>query len=58
MNRALRDNIETLSARAREDAINAPRDYMVVRKVLGDGGTLDPVRAADPQVSLKDLMKG
>ena len=40
------------------DAINAPRDYMVVRKVLGDGGTLDPVRAADPQVSLKDLMKG
>ncbi|SDM37139.1 NAD(P)/FAD-dependent oxidoreductase [Nonomuraea jiangxiensis] len=39
------------------DSVNAPRDYMVVRKVLGDGGTLPPDRVGDESVSLKDLMR-
>ena len=39
------------------DSINAPRDYMVVRKVLGDGGTLPADRVGDVSVPLKDLMR-
>lgn len=38
------------------DSVNAPRDYMAVRKVLGDGGTLPSDRVGDTSVSLKDLM--
>jgi 3-phenylpropionate/trans-cinnamate dioxygenase ferredoxin reductase subunit len=38
------------------DAINAPRDYMVVRKVLGEGGTLPADRVADASVPLKELV--
>lgn len=38
------------------DAINAPRDYMVVRKVLTDGGTIPADRASDASVPLKNLM--
>ena len=38
------------------DAVNAPRDYMTVRKVLGEGGTLPAGPAADASVPLKELM--
>ncbi|MEU6656055.1 FAD-dependent oxidoreductase [Streptomyces sp. NPDC046900] len=38
------------------DSVNAPRDYMAVRKVLGDGGTLPADRVGDEAVSLKELM--
>jgi 3-phenylpropionate/trans-cinnamate dioxygenase ferredoxin reductase component len=38
------------------NAINAPRDYLVVRKILGEGGTIPADRAADPSVPLKDLV--
>jgi 3-phenylpropionate/trans-cinnamate dioxygenase ferredoxin reductase subunit len=38
------------------DAVNAPRDYMTVRKVLGEGGTLPAGLAADASVPLKDLI--
>jgi len=38
------------------DAINTPRDYMVARKVLGEGGTLPADRVADASVPLKELM--
>jgi len=38
------------------DAVNAPRDYMTARKVLGAGGTLPADRAADASVALKDLI--
>jgi 3-phenylpropionate/trans-cinnamate dioxygenase ferredoxin reductase component len=37
------------------DAINTPRDYMVARKVLGEGGTIPAGRAADASVPLKEL---
>lgn len=37
------------------DSVNAPRDYMVVRKVLGAGGTIPPKLAGDANVPLKDL---
>lgn len=37
------------------DAVNAPRDFMVVRKLLGDGGTVPPDVAGDTTRSLKDL---
>jgi 3-phenylpropionate/trans-cinnamate dioxygenase ferredoxin reductase subunit len=39
------------------DAVNAPRDYMVVRKALSDGSTIDPERAGDVAVALKDLLQ-
>jgi 3-phenylpropionate/trans-cinnamate dioxygenase ferredoxin reductase component len=39
------------------DAINAPRDYMVVRKVLGEGSTIPADRAADASVPLKELVR-
>jgi 3-phenylpropionate/trans-cinnamate dioxygenase ferredoxin reductase subunit len=38
------------------DAINAPRDYMMARKVLGEGGTIPADRAADASVPLKELV--
>ncbi len=38
------------------DAINTPRDYMVARKVLGEGGTIPAGRAADASVPLKELV--
>ncbi|NRQ31802.1 FAD-dependent oxidoreductase [Nonomuraea sp. NN258] len=38
------------------DSVNAPRDYMLVRKVLGDGGTLPPDRVGDESISLKNLV--
>ena len=37
------------------DTVNSPADYMVVRRLLGQGGTIAPELAADPAVSLKDL---
>jgi 3-phenylpropionate/trans-cinnamate dioxygenase ferredoxin reductase component len=37
------------------DTVNSPADYMVVRRLLGRGGTIAPELAADPAVSLKDL---
>ena len=36
------------------DAINTPRDYMMVRRVLGEGGTIPADRAADASVPLKE----
>jgi 3-phenylpropionate/trans-cinnamate dioxygenase ferredoxin reductase subunit len=38
------------------DAINTPRDYMVARKVLGEGGTLPADRVSDASVPLKELV--
>jgi 3-phenylpropionate/trans-cinnamate dioxygenase ferredoxin reductase subunit len=38
------------------DAVNAPRDYMVVRKLLGEGRTIPADRAADPSIALKELI--
>jgi 3-phenylpropionate/trans-cinnamate dioxygenase ferredoxin reductase subunit len=38
------------------DAVNAPRDYMVVRKVLTDGSSLDPKRVEDASIALKELI--
>jgi 3-phenylpropionate/trans-cinnamate dioxygenase ferredoxin reductase subunit len=37
------------------DAVNAPRDYMTVRTVLGAGGTIPADLAADSATSLKEL---
>lgn len=37
------------------DAINAARDFMVVRKLLGEGGTIPADIAGDTSRSLKDL---
>lgn len=38
------------------DALNAPFDYMVVRKALQDGANIDPELAADGARSLRDLV--
>jgi 3-phenylpropionate/trans-cinnamate dioxygenase ferredoxin reductase subunit len=38
------------------DAVNAPRDFMVVRKVLGDGGTIPAELAGDTSRQLKELI--
>jgi 3-phenylpropionate/trans-cinnamate dioxygenase ferredoxin reductase subunit len=38
------------------DSVNSPRDYMVVRKVLGDGGNISTDRAADAERPLKELI--
>jgi 3-phenylpropionate/trans-cinnamate dioxygenase ferredoxin reductase subunit len=38
------------------DAVNAPADYMAVRKALTDGAHIDPDKAADIEVRLKTLM--
>ena len=39
------------------DAINAPRDYMVGKRLLEMGKTIDPATAADPGADLKALLK-
>ena len=39
------------------DAINAPRDYMVGKRLLEMGKTIDPATAADPDADLKPLLK-
>lgn len=38
------------------DAVNNPVDYMVVRKALTSGATIDATRAADPATPLKSLL--
>ncbi|MEV6123913.1 FAD-dependent oxidoreductase [Streptomyces sp. NPDC052077] len=38
------------------DAVNAPRDYMVVKRVLETGGSLPLDRVGDTGTALKDLM--
>ncbi|WP_281689655.1 NAD(P)/FAD-dependent oxidoreductase [Pseudonocardia thermophila] len=40
------------------DAVNAPADYLVVRKALAEGRTLPVEQAADPGVPLKSLLAG
>jgi len=40
MNRALRDNIETLSARAREDAVNAPLSHRIAERITAFTGSM------------------
>lgn len=37
------------------DAVNSPADYMVVRKVLNQGGTIAPDLVGDDTTALKDL---
>ncbi|WIX79199.1 FAD-dependent oxidoreductase [Amycolatopsis carbonis] len=39
------------------DAVNAPRDYMAVRKLLEAGRTVPPHVAADTEVALKELLR-
>jgi 3-phenylpropionate/trans-cinnamate dioxygenase ferredoxin reductase subunit len=39
------------------DAVNAPRDYMAVRKILETGGNVPRVAAADTGVALKEHLK-
>jgi 3-phenylpropionate/trans-cinnamate dioxygenase ferredoxin reductase subunit len=38
------------------DAVNAPGDYMAVRKALTQGATISPEAAADPAVALRGLI--
>lgn len=40
------------------DAVNNPRDFMAVKKALAEGRSVDPERAGDLKVSLKDLLRG
>ena len=40
------------------DAVNAPADYLVVRKALTMGKTLPADKAADPGIPLKSLLAG
>ena len=39
------------------DAVNAPRDYMAVRRILERGGSVPPSTAADPSVPLKEFLE-
>ena len=39
------------------DAINAPRDYMVGKRLLEMGKTITPQAAGDPETNLKALLK-
>ncbi|MEU6134629.1 FAD-dependent oxidoreductase [Nocardioides sp. NPDC047086] len=39
------------------DSVNAPRDYMAVRKILERGGNVSPAAAADRDVALKAHLK-
>ena len=39
------------------DAVNAPRDYMVGKRLLEMGKTADPAVIADPETNLKALLK-
>lgn len=40
------------------DAMNDPRAYMVAKRLIEAGKTVDPARAADPDTDLKELMRG
>jgi 3-phenylpropionate/trans-cinnamate dioxygenase ferredoxin reductase subunit len=40
------------------DAVNAPGDYMAVRKALGQGATIAAEAVTDPTVALRDLIVG
>ena len=40
------------------DAINAPRDYMVGKRLLEMGRSADPAAVADPETNMKALLKG
>ncbi len=40
------------------DAINAPRDYMVGKRMLEAGKSVDPAAIADPATDLKALLRG
>ena len=40
------------------EAVNAPADFMALKKALGSGMTFDPAALADPGVPLKNLLKG
>ncbi|MEO1538000.1 MAG: FAD-dependent oxidoreductase [Pseudomonadota bacterium] len=40
------------------DAINAPRDYMVGKRLLEAGKQLDPAAVADPDTDMKALLRG
>lgn len=40
------------------DAVNAPRDYMVGKRLLEMGKTADPAAIADPETNMKALLKG
>jgi 3-phenylpropionate/trans-cinnamate dioxygenase ferredoxin reductase subunit len=37
------------------NAINMIKDFMAAKKLIAEGKHIDPVRAADPEVALKDL---
>lgn len=39
------------------EAVNAPRDYMAVRRLLDLGRSIPPEAAADPDVALKDFLR-
>jgi 3-phenylpropionate/trans-cinnamate dioxygenase ferredoxin reductase subunit len=39
------------------DTINAPRDQMAARKLIGSHARMDPQRLADPAVALKDCVQ-
>lgn len=39
------------------DAVNAPRDYMVGKRLLEMGRNVDPAKVADPETDLKALLK-
>lgn len=40
------------------DAINAPRDYMVGKRLLEMGRSVDPAAIVDPDTNMKALLKG
>lgn len=40
------------------DAMNDPRAYMVAKRLIEAGKSVDPARAADPDTDLKELMRG
>lgn len=40
------------------ETINAPADFMTLRKALASGVHLEPEELADPQVNLKTLVAG
>lgn len=40
------------------DVINNPRDFMAVKRALGEGRSIDPERAHDLTFSLKELLQG
>ena len=37
------------------DAVNAPRDFMMGKKLIAAGGPVDPARLADPAVPLREI---